>query len=103
MDWMSKDEAKNYFGAVTDEELEEIVADNDLDVELDDEDNIVLVGALQAKEALFKEHEKKFGVRPDDYRAMEKAQKEHDKQEEQEQGQSQLAKSKLKMKLGRHE
>lgn len=81
--WITRREVMQYLGLVQPgelisaqamEELERIVVEHDLDVELDDGDLIATVEGDQAKlrEALFEEHRRNAGHRPDDPEAMER-------------------------------
>lgn len=65
VDWLSPDEAMRYFG-VDLPGLEKIVADYNIDADIDLDGQIVAVNAADVKEPLFVEHEKEVGYRPDD-------------------------------------
>ena len=63
-----------YFGVSTLEELEEIIADFDIDALLTGDGKLLgIEGHDEMKEALFERHKKQFGHRPDDEVAHEAA------------------------------
>ena len=73
--WLSWQEAMAYFGLDDQLDLERIAVEHGLDVDVDAEGHITLVDADDAKRALFAEHERAVGHRPDDPAAHAKAQK----------------------------
>jgi len=75
--WLNLDEALRYFGLGDDlDKLEQIVVEYDIDADFDGEGNLIAVdGGPQAAVALFDEHEKIVGHRPDDPKAEAKARK----------------------------
>jgi hypothetical protein len=75
--WMTRQEAMAYFG-VDEHDLERIAVDYELDVDVDADGRIFQVYADDAtRNALFAEHERKAGHRPDDPKAHAKVQKLH--------------------------
>ena len=70
-DFMSVEEAVRYFGlgnlppqeAI--DKLEEILIENEVDVETDNAGNLISIDPSTSREALFEEHKKKTGYRPD--------------------------------------
>ena len=69
--WMTTEEALRYFGLGDDvDELERIVVEYGLDADFDDDRRITRVDGNDAGDALFAEHEKQIGYRPDDPTAM---------------------------------
>jgi hypothetical protein len=69
--WMSRAEALAYFDLGADvAELERIILEHDIDADVDELGRILEVDAEHAKAALFAEHERKVGYRPDDPGAM---------------------------------
>lgn len=65
--WLNATEALAYFGLGADvEELERMVIEHGIDVDVDDEGKITRIDAEQSKAALFIEHERRVGYRPDD-------------------------------------
>lgn len=69
MSWASVPEMMAYFGVTTLDELEEIVAEFDLDALLADDGRLLGVTGSEMKEALFARHEREVGHRPDDEEA----------------------------------
>jgi hypothetical protein len=74
---MTRREAMAYFGLEEEAELERVAVEYELDVDVDTEGRIIEVDADDARRALFGEHERKVGHRPDDPAAHAKAQKAH--------------------------
>jgi uncharacterized protein YuzE len=67
--WLTRAEALAYFGLGEDvEELERIVLEHDIDVDVDIDGNLTHIEAEDAKAALFHEHKRRVGYRPDDER-----------------------------------
>lgn len=67
--WLTKTEALAYFGLGEDvEELERLCLEHDIDVDVDVDGNLTKIEAEDAKAALFHEHKRKVGYRPDDER-----------------------------------
>ena len=65
------EEALRFFGLGNKiEELERIVVEYDLDADFDDAGELILVDVGDVKEALFEEHKRNIGYRPDDPVAM---------------------------------
>ena len=103
MDLMSVQEALRYFGLPTSDEgydrLEEIAAEHDLDIELDEFNKIKSVEPSGVKEALFQEHLKTVGHRPDSADAMEKAKREKETKDRQHRDKMEKDKVKLKVRV----
>lgn len=74
---LTRREAMAYLGLEEEAELERIAVAYELDVDVDTEGRIVTVDAEDAQRALFGEHERKVGHRPDDPAARVKVQKAH--------------------------
>jgi len=75
--WLTRHEAMAYFGLDEEAELERVAVEYELDVDVDADGRITQVEADDARRALFGEHEKKVGHRPDDPKAHAKVQKAH--------------------------
>lgn len=72
---MTRQEAMAYFG-VDEHDLERLAVDYELDVDVDTEGRITQLEVDEAtKAALFAEHQRQVGHRPDDPKAHAKAQK----------------------------
>jgi uncharacterized protein YuzE len=103
MDLMSQEEALRYFGLPLTREgydqLESIVVEHDVDIDLDEYGRIVGVYPTMAKEALFQEHLKKVGHRPDSPKEMAKEKDKRDKEEKEQKDKIEEDKAKLKMKV----
>ena len=95
MDWMSPQEAANYFG-VTIEDLDEFALEHDLEVRVDGHDMIQAVGTAKIKQALFDHHKRQHGYRPDDPDAMVKARQRVGKRDETEKHTNEQHKQRLK-------
>jgi len=79
------EEALKFFGLGDNlEELERIVDEYDLDADFDEEGSLVSVDLSESKEALFEEHRKNVGYRPDDPKAMERERKKVERREREE-------------------
>lgn len=109
-DFMSVRDALRYFGiAYLDENdpvtqvmidrLEDIVVENDLDIEASNRGDIMSIEPLGAQEALFVEHEKKHGHRPDHPGKMAEARTKKEKEEKQDKERREQAKERVKLKV----
>ena len=109
-DFMPVRDALRYFGiaylsedepiseAVMDQ-LEAIVVEHDLDIEATNRGDIISIEPLKAQEALFKEHEKKVGHRPDHPGKMHEAKAKHEAKEKQDKERQEQAKERVKLKV----
>ena len=75
--WLLPQEAMAYLGLEEEAELERVAVEYDLDVDVDTEGRITQVEADDVRRALFGEHERKVGHRPDDPKVRAKVQKAH--------------------------
>lgn len=104
MDPMTAEEALRYFGLPLTEEghtqLEDIVAEYDIGVELDEFDRITMVDPSELKEVLFEEHKKKVGHRPDSPTEMSRQKEKKDKEDKEKSDKMKENKDKLKLKKG---
>ena len=73
--WLTRREAMAYLGLQDEAELERMVVAYEIDVDVDTDGRIVEVEADDVRRALFGEHERKVGHRPDDPAAHAKAQR----------------------------
>lgn len=81
------------------DQLEVLVLEHDLEVETDNRGDITgIITGTKVKEALFEEHRKKVGHRPDDPLAMHKARVQAEKQEEKEHQRHEQDKENLRQK-----
>jgi len=109
VDFMSVREALRYYGiayisgdeTIPDEvrgQLEDLALEYDLDIEADNRGGIIAIDPIGSKEALFKEHQKKVGHRPDDPGEMSKEKVKRENEEKQKQEKMKQDKERLKMK-----
>jgi hypothetical protein len=103
MDVMTREEALRYFGLPSTEEgyqqLEDLVAEYDIGVSLDEYDRIIEVDPTELKEVLFEEHKKKTGHRPDSPTEMAREKEKKEKKDKEEKDKMEKDKNKLKMKV----
>jgi hypothetical protein len=83
--WLDVDEACRYLGLDpfaegAEDELEELVADFDIDCEVDDEGNLVTIDPDGLVEPLMQRYERRFGSRPDDPEVHARAVRLHEQQ-----------------------
>jgi hypothetical protein len=108
-DFMSTREALRYFGiayipedvTIPDEvrdQLENLLLEHDLDIETDNRGTVMAIDPIGSREALFKEHLKKVGHRPDDPAEMSKEKVKKEKEEKDKQDKINQAKELLKLK-----
>lgn len=81
------------------DELEAIVVEHDLDVEANNRGDIISIEPLKAQEALFVEHEKKVGHRPDHPGKMAEAKVKKDKEEKLDKVRQDQAKERVQLKV----
>jgi len=98
--WITPAEALRYFGLGEDvEELERIVIEYHLDAEVDEQGNLTAIDTTEAAEALFAEHERSVGYRPDDPAVAEQIRVEKEAEEIQAKQARQITRSRLENKV----
>lgn len=102
--WFAVDEACRYLGLDpwdprSEDRLEELVVEYDVDVEVDEKGNLLELEPEDMKKVLIGEHVRTVGYRPDDPKRVASAQAAHERRKKQAKGRRREKREKLRRRV----